>query len=204
MSLIPFLKSKFFFKQIGFAVVVLFILVFILMQWLNFSTHQGEEISVPKLDSMTLEEAQDKMEPLGLKLVVLDTLSFNKAYSPYTILEQEPLANAKVKKGRKIYIKLNADGYATVKVPDLIEKTYRQAIPTLNSIGLEIGTITYKPYLAKDMVLEMSYKGKKIQPGQKLMKTSKIDLVLGDGSISFEVNEEEPSDVNTIEDNNED
>ena len=31
-----------------------------------------------------------------------------------------------------------------VAVPNLIEKTYRQAVPTLKSIGLEEGKITYK------------------------------------------------------------
>jgi hypothetical protein len=33
----------------------------------------------------------------------------------------------------------------------------------------------------KDMVLEMRYKGRNIKPGDKVLKSSKIDLVLGDG-----------------------
>jgi beta-lactam-binding protein with PASTA domain len=35
-----------------------------------------------------------------------------------------------------------------VKVPDLIEKTYREAVPTLKALGLE-GTITYIPNLGR-------------------------------------------------------
>ena len=42
------------------------------------------------------------------------------------------------------------------------------------SIGLEVGTITYKPYLGKDMVLEMKHKGAPVKPGAKIMKTSNI------------------------------
>jgi beta-lactam-binding protein with PASTA domain len=73
-----------------------------------------------------------------------------------------------------------------VSVPDLIEKTYRQAVPTLEAVGLLEGTITYKPYLGKDMVLEMRMNGKKLKAGDKVLKSSKIDLVLGDGKITYE------------------
>jgi eukaryotic-like serine/threonine-protein kinase len=91
-----------------------------------------------------------------------------------------------VKEGRKIYIKINAQTYTTVMLPDLIEKTYRQAVPTLKAVGLQEGTITYKPYLGKDMVLEMSLNGKRLKPGDKVLKSSKIDLVLGDGKVVFD------------------
>jgi hypothetical protein len=51
---------------------------------------------------------------------------------------------------------------------------------------LEEGKIIYKPYLGKDMVLEMQLNGKKMNPGDKVFKSSKIDLVLGDGKVGFE------------------
>ena len=59
-------------------------------------------------------------------------------------------------------------------------------MPTLKAIGLNEGIITYKPDIGKDMVLEMLLNGKSIKAGQKVMKSSKIDLVLGDGKIGFE------------------
>ncbi|MFN9115897.1 MAG: PASTA domain-containing protein, partial [Bacteroidota bacterium] len=93
---------------------------------------------------------------------------------------------SKVKEDRKIYIKINSSGFTTVKIPNLIEKTYRQAIPTLKALGLAEGSITYKPYLGKDMVLEMRCNGKKLNPGDKVFKSSKIDLVLGDGKVGFD------------------
>jgi beta-lactam-binding protein with PASTA domain len=73
-----------------------------------------------------------------------------------------------------------------VKLPDLIDKTYREAVPTLKAIGLEEGTITYVPNMGKDMVLEMRYKGRNLKPGERVLKSSKIDLVLGDGKMSYE------------------
>jgi beta-lactam-binding protein with PASTA domain len=101
------------------------------------------------------------------------------------VVEQDPLPGEKVKVGRKVYIKINASGFSSVKVPDLIQKTYREAVPTLKALGLEEGTITYIPNLGKDMVLEMRFKGRNIKPGDRVLKASKIDLVLGDGNESY-------------------
>jgi hypothetical protein len=56
----------------------------------------------------------------------------------------------------------------------------------LKAAGLQEGTITYKPYLGKDMVLEMSINGKRIKAGEKVLKSSKVDLVLGDGKVVFD------------------
>ena len=39
------------------------------------------------------------------------------------------------------------------------------------------------------MVLEMSFKGKKLNSGDKVLKSSKIDLVLGDGKVGFDDSE---------------
>jgi beta-lactam-binding protein with PASTA domain len=113
-------------------------------------------------------------------------------------VKQDPIAGSKVKEGRKIYIKVNSDAYREVIMPDLIEQTLRQAEPTLLALGLELGDKTYKPYLGKDMVLEMRYKGKKLKAGDKIPKASKIDLVLGDGKVGFE--EELDSIPTTIDD----
>jgi hypothetical protein len=45
--------------------------------------------------------------------------------------------------------------------------------------------LKYVPDLAKDIVLEVSYNGKPVKAGDKLMKNSKIDFVLGDGKDMF-------------------
>jgi beta-lactam-binding protein with PASTA domain len=97
--------------------------------------------------------------------------------------------------GRKIYIKINTSGFSSVRIPDLIEKTYREAVPTLKALGLEEGTVTYVPNLGKDMVLEMRFKGRNLKVGDRVLKSSKIDLVLGDGKMSYE---EEESAADTL------
>ncbi|MFY8186698.1 MAG: PASTA domain-containing protein [Flavobacterium sp.] len=189
MSYIQFVKSKTFLIHVSIAIVVTIVIVNILLFWLDSKTNHGEEITVPNLSALTIDEASKKLESVGLTYQILDTLHYNPKYPKFGVLEQEPVANYKVKSGRKIYLKLNASDYQIVTVPDLVEKTLRQAEPTLQALGLQVGKITYEPYLAKDMVLEMKFKGKTLKPGDKLPKTSAIDLTLGDGMIAFDENE---------------
>lgn len=189
MSFRKYLTSKVFFRQVLVAVGIVAVLAFVFFNMLSYFTNHGEEITVPNLSKLTVEQTEEKLESLDLDYVLLDTLDFNKEFPKYGVVVQDPKPGSKVKANRKVYIKINSDGYAYVTLPDLIEKTYRQAEPTLKSIGLEIGTITYKPYLGKDMVLEMKHNGAPVKPGAKIMKTSKIDLVLGDGKIAFDETE---------------
>ncbi len=186
MSLKNYLKSPLFFGQVVAAISIIGVLVYLFMHWLTFTTDHGNEITVPDLSKLNEEQVEDKLDDLDLDYVLLDSVDYNASYPKHTVVEQDPLAGAKVKKNRKIYIKINSSGFTEVRMPNLIEKTYRQAVPTLKALGLEEGEITYKPYLGKDMVLEMHCNGKKLNPGDKIFKSSKIDLVLGDGKVGFD------------------
>jgi beta-lactam-binding protein with PASTA domain len=186
MSLRKYLTSRVFFAQMIAAMAIFAIIAYLFFHWITYTTNHGQEITVPDLGKLSVEQAEEKLEALDLDYIILDTVDFKPEFPKLTIVEQEPKAGAKVKEGRKIYIKINASKYTMVVVPDLIEKTYRQAVPTLEAVGLKEGTITYKPYLGKDMVLEVRMNGKKLKAGDKVLKSSKIDLVLGDGKVVFD------------------
>lgn len=196
MSWKRFLLSFTFFKQLLFALLIVCGTLFLFMQWIGFTTNHGQEITVPNLSKMTLEQAEEKLDELDLDYELLDTVDYNSSFPKLSIVQQDPKAGTKVKKNRVIYVKINASEYAKVRLPDLIQKTYRQAVPTLNALGLEVGDTTYVPNLGKDMVLEMKYNGQTIKPGQQVLKMSKISLVLGDGKVGFE---DEPNPENNPE-----
>jgi beta-lactam-binding protein with PASTA domain len=185
MSLRKFLTSSTFFKNLFFAVVIVILFLVAFVKFLDFSTNHGEEIKVPNLSKMKLEIAEEKLDEEGLEVFLLDTVEFRPEFPLYSIVEQDPIAGSKVKDGRKIYVKLNAGGYAMVTFPDLKNKTFRQATNALRALGLVEGELKYVPDLAKDIVLEVSYNGKPVKAGDKLMKNSKIDFVLGDGKDMF-------------------
>ena len=47
---------------------------------------------------------------------------------------------------------------------------------------MQIGTISFKPDIAQNAVLDQLWNGQSLQPGVKLAKGSTIDLLVGDGS----------------------
>lgn len=182
MTFIKFLFSKTFLKQLGLAAVALIILSFILLGWLKFTTNHGQQIEVPDLAKMSLTQAEEALDDLNLRYEIMDTTNYNPDFPNKTIIEQIPKAGKFVKEDRKIYISINRSGYPMITIPAVVGKTLRQAEPTLKAVGFVIGKISYRRYIAKDEVLELRHKGKKIEPGNKLQKTEVIDLVLGDGS----------------------
>lgn len=181
MTFFQFLLTKTFLKQLLYAVLALIGVAIIILGWLRFSTNHGQKIAVPDLSRMTIEQAEEKLEDLDLQFEILDSTNYNPDFPYQTVIEQIPKAGRFVKEERKIYLSINRSGYPMIEIPAVVGKTWRQAEPTLRAVGFEIGRIRYRKYIAKDEVLEMSYQGRKIQPGEELEKTSVIDLVLGDG-----------------------
>ena len=196
MSLKKYLTSRVFFVQVLVAFAIIVVLAYLFMHWLTFTTDHGNEIAVPNLSKLTEEQVEEKLDELDLDYELLDSVDFRGDFPKYSVVEQDPMPGTKVKVGRKVYIKINSSGFSSVRIPDLIEKTYREAVPTLKALGLEAGSITYVPNLGKDMVLEMRYKGRNVKAGDRVLKASKIDLVLGDGKETYQ--EEEPVDSTAV------
>ncbi|MFI1771696.1 PASTA domain-containing protein [Thalassobellus citreus] len=182
MSIIKFLTSKTFLKQILLAVVALVVICFMALKWLNVSTNHGDFETVPDLTGKSISVAKIELNENNLVMQIQDSANFNPDYPKFSVIEQEPPAGTKVKEDRKIYLTLNPSGYRKVEVQDLRERTYRQAKPMLEALGFKVGKLTYEDNIGKDLVLKMTYKGKTIKPGDKLAKTSIIDLVLGNGN----------------------
>ena len=181
MTFIKFLFTKVFLKQLSIAIIALLGLAFVILFWLKSTTNHDQKIEVPSLAKMSLDTAENKLNEIDLRFEVIDSSNYNPNFPKYSVIEQIPKAGEFVKENRKIYLTLNRSGYVYLKIPEVVGKTRRQAEPTLISMGFEIGRITYKSYIALDEVLELSYKGKKLKSGEKIQKTSVIDLVLGDG-----------------------
>ncbi|WP_299438110.1 PASTA domain-containing protein [uncultured Aquimarina sp.] len=180
-GLFRFIWSKTFLIQLVIAIAMIAILCFVALKWLDSSTNHDQRIVVPSLSKKTLDEVKTLVESKDLRYEVQDSANFNPDFPRYSVIEQNPVAGNMVKENRKIYVTLNPSGYRKIEVPDVIRKTRRQVEPRLVALGFKIGSITYKPD-PSDQVLELRYKGKSLKPGDKIMKTSTIDLVVGDES----------------------
>ncbi|MEL7270399.1 MAG: PASTA domain-containing protein [Bacteroidota bacterium] len=180
---LSFLRSKVFAIQLGLALVVMILVGYLVLQWLKGTTNHGEFVEVPDFSKMSVTEMRKKVEDSGLRYQILDSSNYNPDYPRFSILEQNPTAGKKVKNNRKIYFTVNPSGYKQVTVPDIIQVTQRNASSMLRAVGLDVQRVSYIDELGKDMVYRMKHKGKHIKPGDKLPKTSKIELVCGNGTV---------------------
>ncbi|TAH43782.1 MAG: PASTA domain-containing protein [Bacteroidetes bacterium] len=185
-NLVKFLKSKVFFINVLIAFLLCILSIYLVYAWMGKITHHGESIAVPNLRGMDLAELDTFLAEKSLKFQVVDSL-FDGSKPGGTILEQDPAPESNVKEGRTIYLTVNSASPPKVKMPNLIDVSYRQAEAILQTFGLKVGQLSYEPDLAKNAVLEQHYKGSTIKPGVEIFKGSKIDLVLGDGLGTTEV-----------------
>ena len=176
-----FLFSRSFLWQIFFLLVALALFLFALFYGLHWHTRQGNFIKVPDLQAKSIAEVETLLDERKLSFEVIDSARFNPSYEPFAVIEQSPHAGEQVKKNRKIYLTLNPANYNEVRIPEVIQITRRSAESTLRAVGLEIGEISYIDNIGKDMVLQLRYDNAPIAPGEKLPKTSRVDLVLGNG-----------------------
>jgi len=178
-----FIKSKALLVNLAAAVVVGIVAIVIALQWLKKSTHHGDFVEVPDLAKLSVMDMRDVIDRADLRYEVLDSANFNPDYPRFSIIEQNPPAGNKVKKNRKIYVTVNPSGYKKVTVPKIIQVTQRNATSMLRAVGLDVERVSYIDQLGKDMVYYIKYKGKRINEGDKIPKTSKIELVCGNGVI---------------------
>ena len=185
-NFLKFLTSREFLIQLGLAVVVSVLLVLAVLQWLKSTTQHGDFVEVPDLAKLSVTEMREVLDAADLRYEMVDSANFNPDYPRFSIIEQTPPAGNKVKQNRKIYVTVNPSGYKKVTVPDIIQVTRRNATSMLRAVGLEVDEVTYIDELGKDMVYRIRYQGKYINQGDKLPKTSKIELVCGNGTVGDE------------------
>jgi serine/threonine protein kinase len=142
-----------------------------LPQWLI-----PKEVEVPEITGKSLEEAKAILNESKLKLVIEGEQ--NSSSPVNTILRQTPEQGRIVRQGREIKVIVSI-GYAIVEVPDLRNKSEREATLLAQQFGLEIGEITYeyRPDIYADIVVAQDP-----EPFSRVNRESVINLVLSTGS----------------------
>jgi beta-lactam-binding protein with PASTA domain len=157
-------------------------LLFFFFNWyLPSATHFGESITVPDLRGMEQDEIQGYLSSRDLRFEITADSAFSPEYPIQSVIKQYPQPGEQVKRNRKIYLTLNQATPPSIPMPDLVDVSLKNAQLILQSTGLVLGEITYKPDLAQNAVLEQWYQGREIKPGEPINKGSVINLVAGDG-----------------------
>ena len=172
--------TAFVLKNVIIAAILIVLLIVCAVKWLSSFTHHGEEVVVPTITGLYVEEAQILAGNEGLTIQVIDS-TYSKKAPLGTIVEQNPRAESNAKRGRTVYVIVNAKTARQVPVPDLRDVSCRQAEATLKAIGLEVEGIEYEPSEYKDLVLDLKFNGEHIEPGTRINEGSLLTLVVGFG-----------------------
>lgn len=184
-NFISYLSTKSFRNNLIAAITTVIVLLIAAFFSLRYYTKHGEGLNVPAVKGLSFNQAVSKLEELGLRYEV--DSAYIMDMPPGTVIDQDPEASTFVKGNRTIYLTINRAQAPTVKFPDVKFKSFIEAQSILNSYGLKIGDTVYKADVSRDVVLDISYAGQPILPGDIVAKGSSIDLLLGDGGGSEEV-----------------
>ena len=118
----------------------------------------GQSLTVPDITRMSLSEAEKNLAQYGLK-IVLEGEKYDQTIPPGYVVSQNPKANAKVKKGRRIYV-MTSMGERLITVPDLKGRSERDAKFIIQSSRLILDHISYEhsSYYLEGTIAEQSLK----------------------------------------------
>ena len=177
--------GKWLFNHVVMAAILVVALIVGAYVFLNLVTKHGQELVVPDLSNMTVEEAASAAESHKMVLEVKDSV-YVKRMKKGAVYRQNPAPGSHVKSGRRISVTINAQNSKQITMPNLFGISLRQAKAEILSRGLLLGKLIYKEDIATNNVLMQLYRNEEIAPGTLIDSESVIDLVLGLNDIDTE------------------
>ena len=171
-------------KHLLAAFVIVVVLVSAAVIFLDVATKHNQELTVPDLSNMTVDQARAETAMYDMVLNVTDSV-FVKRMKRGTVYRQNPAPGSKVKSGRRIAVTINAVNAKKITMPNLVGYSMRQAKSELLSRGLVLGKLIYVQDMATNNVLSQLSHNSEIAPGTMIDSESVIDLVLGLNGYDF-------------------
>lgn len=189
-----FKTNKFFWLNIIAMIVVVIVMVFGVLKWLDIHTHHGETVMVPDVKGMTVEDATKMFRNHGLVCVISDT-KYVKDKAAGIILDLKPGVGEKVKEGRTVYLTVNTLDIPLRVIPDVADNSsLRQAEAKLQSAGFKLAEIQLIQG-ERDWVYGVKYQGRQLTTGEKVPVGASLTLMVGNGA--GDMTEEDSIDTDT-------
>lgn len=160
---------------------VMIIIPVVVLSWLDSYTNNGESCVVPDICGMHLDDAKEKLRNSNLDLEIVD-YKYKKGADENEVVEQRPLAGAKVKEGRKIMLVMNSLNKPIVTLPSVKDNcSLREAEARLKASGFVISGVLYQDG-EKDWVYSVLCDGRELYNGENIARGSSLVLVVGNGT----------------------
>jgi beta-lactam-binding protein with PASTA domain len=169
-------------------VTVVVAAVIITFRWIDNYTEHGVALMVPDITGLQEEEAMDKLAQHHL-VGVTDGHVYVKGVPPGEITAQRPAANAKVKRGRKIYLTANSGNQPMITLPDIIENSsLREAESRLRAAGFQLTPHDTIPG-DMDWVYGVRDNGRELQDHERIPEGAELTIIVGGGDKGKEQEE---------------
>ena len=169
---------KWLLKHLLAALILVVVMIAGAMVFLDVATKHNQELTVPDLSNMSVEEA-DSVAALNDMVIDVTDSVFVKRMKRGAVYRQNPAPGNKVKSGRRIALTINAVNAKKITMPNLVGYSMRQAKAELLSRGLTLGKLIYVQDMATNNVLRQLHDNLEIEPGSMIESESVIDLVVG-------------------------
>jgi beta-lactam-binding protein with PASTA domain len=176
-----FLTSKPLWVNILAGIVVLLLLLLLFLGSLALLTQHGKTMKIPSVSGMTFAEAKKALQAQGFDVQIQDSSVYIDTMKPLQVVKQFPEADNQVKINRTIYLTINKSQAPFIQMPNLVSMSWRAAQMVIRQYGLRVGDTVFKPYFARNSVLDQQFNGETIKPGTSIQQGSSITLVLGSG-----------------------
>lgn len=167
--------------HIAIAIVLVALIIVGTLYFLDFYTNHGESFSVPDFEGLSLTEVESLCSEKHLRFEIIDSVYSTKAERG-AVVDQSPGKDFKVKENRTIFLTINAFYPERVKMPKIEGVSLRQATALLETYGLKVGKLEYRPYEYQNFVLGQKFNGREIKENDLIEKGSSIDLIVGRGT----------------------
>ena len=167
-------------------VVIVFLAATALILWLTFFSglfNKAPTVEVPDLTGMTLSEIYGNPELSEKFKVVQGSVEYSDKYEKDQIMDQNPKPGKEVEEGSTITVTISG-GKEAVKMIDVKNMTYEDAVKALQEIGLKVDTPEYEfsEKVEEDCVISYTPpKGTELYPGDQ------VHLVISKGPESKKV-----------------
>jgi beta-lactam-binding protein with PASTA domain len=197
--LISFAKKHYIISNLLLMIVAAILLGWIALWAVGIYTGHGNVVTVPNVSGQSLTAAQSTLRGLDFEYEVSDSIYSNDVPRGY-VMEQMPPAGNIVKKGRTIYLTINAYSAKKITIPDLTGASRRQALSTLKSLGFTNVSVEEIPSDYKDLVLGVRSMGVMLRGGTKIATNAALVVEVGSGNTgSYGYTAEEDSTLTELD-----
>jgi len=174
------------------AIAVLIIIIFVAFHGLGIYTLHNKAIIIPDVKGLSISDAAVFLENKELRYTVIDSV-YTKDVRPGAIAEVIPAIGSKVKKGRILFITINAHTVQMAAIPNIKDFSLRQGEALIHAQGFTSVEIKYVPSPYRDLIIDVEYQGKDLTPGALIPLTADLILKVGNGGRDEEEETDEMS-----------